>query len=132
MSKGPALALAVITAAVIVLGLFPTSASAATSQNCKLVSAGGQTYSVSATNVSCAFARQWVGKLAAKRVSKAHNNTLSGAPSGYKCLAGSNQGNELAKENHIAANVQQTGNCAKGLGLGKQPYFNWGIQYASG
>jgi hypothetical protein len=34
--------------------------------------------------------------------------------------------------NHIAANVQQTGNCAKGIGLGTQPNINWGIQDTSG
>ena len=138
MSKGSmftairtATAMAVVGAAIVVAGMFPTAAGAAGSQNCKLVSTGGQTYSVSASNISCNFARKWVSKLAAKRVSKT-NNTLSGGPSGYKCLAGSNQGNELAKENHIATNVQRLGNCAKGSGFGKDPYFNWAIQYTSG
>lgn len=135
-TRGPRVALVravVVTATLMAgaVGLHPTAASAAGSQNCKIVTAGGQRYSVSAANVSCAFAEKWVTKLAAKRVSKLHN-TLSGGPSGYTCLAGSNAGNELAKENHIATNVQQLGNCAKGSGLGKDPYFNWGIQYTSG
>jgi hypothetical protein len=87
---------------------------------------------VSAINVSCGFACQWAAKLAGKRVSKENGNALSGGPSGYKCLAGSDHGDDLGRENHIAGNVQRTGNCAKGLGLGSQPYFDWGIQYAQG
>ena len=119
-----------VIAAAAVVGLLPTAAGAAGSQTCKIVTAGGHQYSVSAANVSCAFAEKWVTKLAGKRVSKT-NNTLSGGPSGYTCLAGSNAGNALAKENHIATNVQRLGNCAKGSGFGKDPYFNWGIQYTS-
>jgi len=125
---------AVVTAAVVaaaMVGVVPTAAAAAGSQTCKIVTAGGHRYSVSAQNVSCAFAEKWVTKVAGKRVSKA-NNTLSGGPSGYMCLASSNAGNALAKENHIATNVQRLGNCAKGSGFGKDPYFNWGIQYTSG
>jgi hypothetical protein len=130
MAIRTAIVMAVIATGVVV-GLLPTPAGAAKSQNCKFVSAGGHTYSVSAMNISCSFARESVAKLAGKRVSK-RNNTLSGAPSGYKCLAASEEGDTLAKENHIPTNVQRLGNCAKGSGFGKDPYFNWSIQYTSG
>ena len=94
------------------------------------MTAGGESYSISATNASCAVAQKWVAKLAGKRLeSHASRSALSHGPSGYTCAAGTAPSGSAMK---VAANVQISGNCAKGSGLGNSPYFNWSIQNAFG
>ena len=93
----------------------PATAGAAPAKSCGFVTVKGHKYGVSATNVKCSFATKWVRVMAAKKVTGNHS-VLSKGPRGYMCIGGSpGQSN----------GVQVSGNCAKGIGLGNSPYFNW-------
>jgi hypothetical protein len=124
-------------AALTVLGLVGTTASSspavaasAVAQKCATITAGGQSYSVSATHVSCSFADKWATALAGKRLkSNSASAALSKHPPGYQCRAGTKRPDSSVK---VAGNVQIAGNCAKGIGLGSSPYFNWSIQNVFG
>lgn len=134
MSRVTAVALVAASLSVVTVSTASTAAVAASKNKvCANVTAGGHSYSVSATNVSCATARQAAAKLAGKRLkNNATRTTLSGGPSGYQCAAAAKAAD--GKE-QVAANVQISGNCARGLGGlggGSSPYFNWSIQNVLG
>ena len=93
----------------------PTISGAASEKSCGYVTVKGHKYGVSATNVKCSFATKWVRVMAAKKVRGSHS-VLSRGPGGYACIGGS-----TSQSN----GVQVSGNCAKGIGLGDSPYFNW-------
>ena len=123
-----AVRLAVVVAlfGVVAAGTSSAPASAASKvQSCPAVTAGGQSYSVTVTKVSCTFAKKWVGKLAGKRVeSHAVRSTLSGGPSGYTCFGGAAPSGSSVPG--VASNVQTNGSCRKGLlATAATPYFNW-------
>ena len=110
----------------IAVGMSSSPASAASKvQSCPAVTAGGQSYSITVTKVSCTFAKKWVGKLAGKRVkSHAVRSTLSGGPSGYTCFGGAAPSGSPVPG--VASNVQTNGSCRKGLlATPTTPYFNW-------
>jgi hypothetical protein len=110
--------------AIVAVGCQPAAAAPSAVRKCSAVKVGGHTYNVSATNVACSFADKWVSVLAGKRL-KAHavQVPLSGGPSGYSCRGGTKPQGVAMPD--VAGNVQVSGNCAKGLGLGSSPYFNW-------
>jgi len=95
---------------------------------CPPVKAGGQTYSVSTTKVTCSLADTWVTRLAGKRIAPHSSQVkLVGGPRGFRCVGGTKSAG--ADMPGIAANVDIAGNCAKGLGvLGGGPYFNWVVR----
>jgi hypothetical protein len=115
---------AVIAGAMIAAG--SVASAGPVGKRCGVVIAGGHKYVVSSSYVSCSFARKWVSALAGKRLrNHAVGTTLTGAPQGYSCRGGTAlQGSPAG----VSGNVQVSGNCAKGIGLGTSPYFNWVIQ----
>jgi hypothetical protein len=121
---------AAVAVVLLLSALAPAAGAAASVKTCGSVTAGGQQYSVSATNVSCSTAKTWAKVEAAKRV-KPHavNAAISGGPKGFKCRAGAESTGSSAFQ--LPAGVQVAGNCAKGLGLGSSPYFNWSVVYAA-
>jgi hypothetical protein len=116
----------------VAVGMISPASATSKSQSCQTVSAGGQGYAVSATNVSCAFAQKWVAKLAGTRV-KSHSvrSLLSHGPSGYTCYGGAAPPGSSV--NGVNSNVQTNGSCRKGLlAVGDTPYFNWTNQKVLG
>jgi hypothetical protein len=109
---------------VIAVCFQPAVAAAAVAKKCSMAKAGGHSYTVSATNVSCTFADKWVSIMAAKRLKLyAIEVPLSGSPAGYSCRGGTKFRGVSMPD--VKGNVQVSGNCAKGIGLGNSPYFNW-------
>jgi hypothetical protein len=95
---------------------------------CQTVTVGGHTYIVEERSTTCSVADKGVASVAGKRL-KAHSLAVpvSGGPSGFSCRAQT----KLAGVNipGIAANVQTSGNCTKGVGgIGFGTYFNWIIK----
>ena len=96
-------------------------------KKCAPVATGGHVYYVSTTHAACTLADKWVGALAAKRLAAHSSNVpLPNGPKGFTCQAGTKPAS--ADMPDIPANVQVSGNCAKGLGLGPSPYFNWVVK----
>ena len=96
-------------------------------KKCAPISVGGHVYYVSETHTLCAFAEKWVAKLAGRRLAAHSSNVaLSNGPNGFTCQAGT-KGAGVAMPG-IPSDVQISGNCAKGLGLGPAPYFNWVVK----
>ena len=123
---GAALAAGGMTMAGQALSLSGASASSASSasasHNCPSLSAGGNSYVVNVTTVSCSFAKKWVPSLAGKRLKANSTATkLSRGPAGYTCRAGTESQNEGFK-----ADVQVSGVCTKGFGF-SVPSFRWSI-----
>ena len=126
--RGPARAVWVLLALAGALVAITSAEATPSATKCPIATAGGHHYSVSATKVSCAFADQWVTKLAGRRLAPhAVQFKLSGGPKGFQCVAGTKTAAVAMPE--IAGNVQVSGNCAKGLGsFGDSPYFNWVVK----
>jgi hypothetical protein len=96
-------------------------------KKCAPVATGGHVYYVSTTHSTCTLADKSVAALAAKRLAARSSNVpLSNGPKGFVCQAGTKPAD--ADMPDIAANVQVAGNCAKGIGLGPSPYFNWVVK----
>jgi len=96
-------------------------------KKCAPVSVGGHVYYVSETHTLCSFADKWVAKLAGARLAAHSSNVvLSNGPTGFTCQAGT-KGPGVTMRG-IPPDVQISGNCAKGLGLGSAPYFNWVVK----
>jgi hypothetical protein len=110
---------------VAAVGSLSPAAASSVVQNCGMVKAGAHKYGVSATYVSCSFAKTWVIKDAAKKLKNNHESRVSiGGPSGWTCVAGSSS---------ATGDAQVSGNCAKGSGIApKNPYFNWSVADAFG
>jgi hypothetical protein len=127
---GLAAAAGTLACATTVVAAEPAAGASSPIKVCAVVKAGGQSYGVSATHVACSFAEKWVAALAGKRL-KNHtvSTALSKHPSGYECRAGTKTAGSSMQVN---GDVQVAGNCAKGLGLGSSPYFNWRIQNVFG
>jgi len=117
-------AASVLVAATVVA---PSALAKSPVKKCAPISVGGHVYNVSATHTLCSFAEKWVAKLAGGRLAAHSSNVaLSNGPKGFTCQAGT-KGAGIAMPG-IPSDVQISGNCAKGLGLGPAPYFNWVVK----
>ena len=119
-----AFAASMVFAAVVVA---PSALAKSQGKKCAPIPVGGHVYFVSETHTLCSFAEKWVAKLAGGRLAAHSSNVaLSNGPKGFTCQAGT-KGSGVAMPG-IPSDVQISGNCAKGLGLGPAPYFNWVVK----
>jgi len=105
----------------------PSALATSQAKKCAPIPVGGHVYYVSVTHTACSFAEKWVAKLAGGRLAVHSSNVaLANGPTGFTCQAGT-KGPGVAMPG-IPSDVQISGNCAKGLGLGPAPYFNWVVK----
>jgi hypothetical protein len=90
-------------------GVVPPPTAASAPGICPNVRAGGHSYEVSASNLSCSFADRWAYFLAGRRLQVgAQNVAISGGPSGYSC-----QTSAWPPLGGISPDVQISGECTE-------------------
>jgi len=110
----------------LLLLVFAGAAAGSRSQECATIKASGHVYGLGGTKVSCSFMTKWATPLANKKLT-AHSIgvTLSGGPSGFKCVGSTYT---LAKYfPGVGPTTQVSGYCRKGSSL-TAPYFSWKVK----